>query len=194
MEKRNEYVKNLKHNLKNRVSGWHFLLENRDIDGLTQQLSMLCRELEEIENRIYCENPIVNSVLRIKLGVAKAEQIRKDISIQIPKKMQLDYGDIGVLYGNLLDNAIEACRKLEPEKRFIKLDNKYVDERLILIIRNSKVPERNETLETTKKERDMHGRGISSVRKVVESYNGVSEFKDMGDTFEVSIILYGVEI
>lgn len=193
VEKRNEYVKTLKHNLKNRVSGWHFLLENRDIDGLKKQLTMLCRELEEIDNQIYCENPIVNSVLRIKLGIARAEQIQKDISIRIPKKMQLDYGDIGVLYGNLLDNAIEACCKLEIGKRFIQLDNKYVDGKLILLIRNSKIADKNESLETTKKDRDMHGRGISSVRKVVDSYNGVVEFKDMGDIFEVSVILYGIE-
>lgn len=194
VEKRNEYVKNLKHNLKNRVSGWHFLLENRDIEGLNRQLTVLCRELEAIDNQIYCENPIVNSVLRIKFGIAKVEQIQTDISIRIPKKMQLDYGDIGVLYGNLLDNAIEACRKLEIETRFIQLDNKYVDGKLLLVIRNSKILEKNDSLETTKEERDMHGRGIHSVRKVVDAYNGVIDFKDQGNTFEVSLILYGIEV
>lgn len=194
VEKRNEYVKNLKHNLKNRVSGWHFLLENRDYDGLNTQLAVLCRELEEIDNQIYCENPIVNSVLRIKLGIARAEGIRKEISIRIPKQMQLDYGDIGVLYGNLLDNAIEACRKLEVEKRFLKLDNKYVDGKLILIIRNSKILDKNETLVTSKRDHDMHGRGILSVRKVVEAYDGVIDFKDFGDEFEVSVMLYGIEV
>lgn len=108
--------------------------------------------------------------------------------------MQLDYGDIGVLYGNLLDNAIEACRKLEQEKRFLKLDNKYVEGKLMLIIRNSKVPDKNEALETTKRERDMHGRGISSVCKVVDAYNGVIDFEDYGEEFEVSVMLYGIEI
>lgn len=142
------------------------MLENRDIYGLNRQLTVLCRELEAIDNQIYCENPIVNSVLRIKFGIAKVEQIQTDISIRIPKKMQLDYGDIGVLYGNLLDNAIEACRKLEIETRFIQLDNKYVDGKLLLVIRNSKISEKNDSLETTKEERDMHGRGIHSVRKV----------------------------
>ncbi|MDD3138492.1 MAG: GHKL domain-containing protein [Lachnospiraceae bacterium] len=194
LEKRNEYVKNLKHNLKNRVSGWHFLLEQEDIEGLKQQLTVLCKELEEIDNQIYCENPIVNSVLRLKLGIAKAEQIKKDISIRIPKKMQLDYGDIGVLYGNLLDNAIEACRKLEPDKRFIKLENKYIDGKLLLIIQNSKLPQKNEVLETTKKDKDLHGRGIFSVRKVVEAYNGTADFQDQGDVFEVAVMLYGIEM
>ena len=193
LEKRNEYIKTLKHNLKNRVSGWHYLLEQEDMEGLNKQLAALCKELEEIDNRIYCENPIVNSVLRLKLGIAKSEQIQKDISIQIPKKMQLDYGDIGVLYGNLLDNAIEACRKLPPEKRFIKLENKYIDGKLLLIIRNSKQPEKNETLETTKDNREMHGRGITSVQKVVEAYDGTADFRDFGDVFEVTVMLYGIE-
>lgn len=194
LEKRNEYVQNLKHNLKNRVSGWYHLLEKEDLDGLKSQLTGLCRELESMDDRIYCANPIVNSVLRIKLGIARKENIRKEISIQIPKKMQLDYGDIGVLYGNLLDNAIEACRKLDEDKRFIKLENKYIDGKLLLVIQNSKQPERNEEMVTTKKDKEMHGRGISSVRKVVKNYEGTAEFTDKGEIFEVSVLLYGIQL
>ena len=33
--------------------------------------------------------------------------------------------DIGVLYGNLVDNAVEACSKVPEEQRFVKIENKY---------------------------------------------------------------------
>ena len=39
--------------------------------------------------------------------------------------MQLDHGDIGVLYGNLVDNAVEACSKVPEGQRFVKIENKY---------------------------------------------------------------------
>ena len=36
--------------------------------------------------------------------------------------MQLDHGDIGVLYGNLVDNAVEACSKVPEGQRFVKIE------------------------------------------------------------------------
>ena len=83
------------------------------------------QEFEQIDEKQYSDNPIVDSVLRIKFGRAKARGIKVETSIRIPKKMQLDHGDIGVLYGNLVDNAVEACSKVPEEQRFVKIENKY---------------------------------------------------------------------
>lgn len=116
-----------------------------------------------------------------------------DTQIHIPKRMQVEYGDIGVLYGNLLDNAIEACRKLPEAGRFIRIENKYVSGRLLLVVTNSKENEKNKHLKTTKKDTYTHGYGIASVRRVVEKYNGVVQFKDNGITFEVSVMMYGID-
>lgn len=108
--------------------------------------------------------------------------------------MQLERGDIGVLYGNLLDNAIEACRKVPEGKRFIRLENKYQSGKLLLVITNSKTMEKNENLKTTKKDSYSHGRGILSVQRVAEKYNGTAGFTDKGEVFEASVILYGIEV
>lgn len=193
VEKRNEYVHNLKHDMKNKLIGLHYLLEQGDMQGLSEQLNGYCRELEKIDENSYSDNPVVDSVLRTKLGVAKSEGVRIDTSVRIPKQMQLEHGDIGVLYGDLLDNAIEACRKLEPEKRFIRIENKFTSGKMLLIIENSKTGEKNESLKTTKKDNYSHGRGIHSVRKVVEKYSGTITFTDKGEVFEVSAMLYGIE-
>ena len=172
VERRNEYVHNLKHDMKNKLIELHYLLEKGDIQGVAGQLSIYCDELEKIDENNYCNNPIVDSVLRIKFGVAKSDKIKINTTIRIPKQMQLEHGDIGVLYGNLLDNAIEACRKVEDYRRFIRIENKFTEGKLLLIVENSKTEERNESLKTTKKDNYSHGRGIHSVRKVVEKYNG----------------------
>lgn len=193
VDKRNEYVHNLKHDMKNKLIELHYLLEKGDIQGVAGQLFIYCDELEKIDENNYCNNPIVDSVLRIKFGVAKSDKIKIDTTIRIPKQMQLEHGDIGVLYGNLLDNAIEACRKVEEDRRFIRIENKFTEGKLLLIVENSKTGERNESLKTTKKDNYSHGRGIHSVRKVVEKYNGTVTFTDKGEIFEVSTMLYGIE-
>lgn len=108
--------------------------------------------------------------------------------------MQLDHGDIGVLYGNLVDNAVEACSKVPEGQRFVKIENKYQSGILLLVITNSKTGKKNKSLKTTKKDNIRHGHGVQGVRKVVEKYNGTVSFTDKGDIFEVSAMLYGIEV
>lgn len=194
LEKQNKYVHKLKHDMKNMLLGFHYFLEKGDMQRLSEGLNEYCKELGKMDESSYSDNPIVDTVLRTKLGVAKTESIKVETSIRIPKQMQLEHGDIGVLYGNLLDNAIEACCKVEPDKRFIRIENKFTAGKMLLIIENSKTGERNEELKTTKGDSYSHGHGIHSVRKVVDKYNGTIIFTDKGEVFEVSAMLYGIEV
>lgn len=192
MEKRNEYVQKLKHDLKNKLFGLYHLIVAGDTGTLLEQIQIFCKELEQIDADSYTANPSVDTVLRIKLGMAKTEGIRVDFQILIPKHLQIDYGDVGVLYGNLLDNAIEASRKVPEKERFISVENKYQSGKLLLVITNRKENRKNKRLRTTKNDTDSHGHGIASVRRVVEKYNGVIQFKDNGTTFEASVMLYEI--
>lgn len=191
-EKRNKYVQDLKHDLNNRLLGLRHLILSGDMETLEQQVRSISSELEQIDADSYSENPAVDSVLRIKFGIAKAEGIKVDTMIRIPQQVGMEYGDIGVLYGNLLDNALEACRKVPPEVRFIRLENRYLSGKLILVVTNSKERGINKELKTTKEDSCSHGRGIASVRRVVEKYNGAVKFTDKGEIFEVSAMLYGI--
>lgn len=191
-EKRNAYVHKLKHDMENRLLGFYHLVAAGDTETLLEQITVFGRELGQADADSCSVNPSVDTVLRFKLGVAKAEGIKTDVQIHIPGKMQIEYGDIGVLYGNLLDNAIEACRKVPGTERFIRVENKYVSGSLLLVITNSKEKGQNSRLKTTKKDTDIHGYGIASVRRVVEKYSGVVQFTDKGTAFEVSVMLYGI--
>jgi len=194
VEERNEYVQILKHDLKNRMTGLYYLLENGEMNQIKEQLGQMYEELGAVDDSHYSDNPVVDSILRMKAGIAKKTDILMKSSVFLPKKMQMDTGDIGVLYGNLLDNALEACQKVKKENRYIQIENKYVDGKLILIIENSKNSEKNPGLSTTKEDVYSHGRGISSVKKVVEKYNGTVSFSDKGDRFEAAVMLYGIGI
>lgn len=193
-EKQNKEVQKLKHDMKHKLHELYHLVENSDGQELSEKIGAMCMEFEQIDEKQYSDNPIVDSVLRIKFGRAKARGIKVETSIRIPKQMQLDNGDIGVLYGNLVDNAVEACSKVPEGQRFVKIENKYQFGILLLIITNSKTGKKNKSLKTTKKDNIRHGHGVQSVRKVVEKYNGTVSFTDKGDIFEVSAMLYGIEV
>ena len=193
-EKQNKEVQKLKHDMKHKLHELYYLVENSDGQELSEKIGAMCKEFEQIDEKQYSDNPIVDSVLRIKFGRAKARGIKVETSIRIPKQMQLDHGDIGVLYGNLVDNAVEACSKVPEGQRFVKIENKYQSGILLLVITNSKTGKKNKSLKTTKKDNIRHGHGVQSVRKVIEKYNGTVSFTDKGDIFEVSAMLYGIEV
>lgn len=193
-EKQNKEVQKLKHDMKHKLHELYHLVENSDGQELSEKIGAMCKEFEQIDEKQYSDNPIVDSVLRIKFGRAKARGIKVETSIRIPRQMQLDHGDIGVLYGNLVDNAVEACSKVPEGQRFVKIENKYQSGILLLVITNSKTGKKNKSLKTTKKDNIRHGHGVQSVRKVIEKYNGTVSFTDKGDIFEVSAMLYGIEV
>ncbi|NBK91709.1 GHKL domain-containing protein [bacterium 1XD21-13] len=100
--------------------------------------------------------------------------------------------ELGILLGNLLDNAIEACEKCELGKREIKLHiwNVRYMFMLNLINSSSKSPEvREQQFITDKKEKNAHGMGVEQVRRIVDKYGGDINFQYSGEHFETNVIV-----
>ena len=96
------------------------------------------------------------------------------------------------LVAKVCRNTIEACSFVELDRRFIRMKSKMMNGNLIISVINSKQEKRNVDLVTTKPDKENHGRGVRSIRKVVDKYDGTIEFEDKGDTFDVTGILYEV--
>ena len=107
--------------------------------------------------------------------------------------------DMGIILNNLLDNAIEACEKLETGKGFIRLSLKQKKQFLILYIENSfdgSAPVRKgSSLPDTTKQSILpeiiteHGIGLENVRDIAERYFGGINIKVKGDVFHVTVML-----
>ena len=160
----------------------------QDMERYQEQIQDI-RLAEEI---IYSANPVVNAILKVKSVKAKEKEIPMQVTTLLPQRVSVDIGDMGVLYGNLLDNAIEAAIAVEQEKRYVHVESKFQEGRLLLSIKNSKPSGTSSYQQTNKKDKIKHGRGIRSVRKVAEKYGGELLLKDQGEHFEAVLLLNGV--
>lgn len=160
----------------------------QDMERYQEQIQDI-RLAEEI---IYSANPVVNAILKVKSIKAKEKEIPMQVTTLLPQRVSVDIGDMGVLYGNLLDNAIEAAMAVEQEKRYVHVESKFQEGRLLLSIKNSKPSGTSSYQQTSKKDKIKHGRGIRSVRKVAEKYGGELLLKDQGEHFEAVLLLNGV--
>ena len=81
---------------------------------------------------------------------------------------------------------------MQDKKRFVDVETKYQEGKLLIVICNSKNTDTNLDYTTSKEDKRMHGRGIRSVRKVAEQYGGNLLLEDEGDTFKASLLLTDV--
>lgn len=106
--------------------------------------------------------------------------------------------------GNLLDNAIEACEKLEQEQRYINLTLKKKNHFLLIEVENSfdgkVIWEDGGIVPMTTKQSDLpdilmeHGIGLKNVKDVADHYLGDMDIKIKNDVFKVTVMLQQKEI
>lgn len=101
--------------------------------------------------------------------------------------------DLCVILGNTLDNAIEACEKLQSEdKTIISVICNCNSGFLFLTITNpisEKVVISNNHIATTKEDKTLHGFGLYSLSSVVKKYHGDMELKATDSQFTAEINL-----
>lgn len=93
-KKQNKEVQKLKHDMKHKLHELYHLVENSDGQELSEKIGAMGMEFEQIDENQYSDNPIVDSVLRIKFGRAKARArgIKVETSIRIQSRCSLITG------------------------------------------------------------------------------------------------------
>lgn len=171
----------LRHDTKNHFACMDRLLSQNKYDALKEYFYSLSKEIYALDNQIETGNEIVNQVINIKYAMAHKHQIPMDIQIVLPPHLSIPDHHLCSLVANLLDNAIEASRKIEDPK--IVIEMKMVKDYLSLTIRNKMDPSMQDkalTIRTTKADKKQHGLGRQIIYDIVRRYNGIStrEIKD----------------
>lgn len=93
--------------------------------------------------------------------------------------------DISTIFGNLLDNAIEACRLAEDlEKKKINISVKWKNELLVIHITNSRMNGGNKN-----SKKKIYGYGLPNVCNAVKKYGGEISVQEKENEFIVDIII-----
>lgn len=171
---------------------YKMLDERKDFGMVRNTLEDAFHQIRTCERTVYCENPIVNSVLVLKKRLAEEKNIPMQIITYVDKDTGVDPLDLCSLFCNLIDNAIEASEKITDriEERSIKISADCRSGFLILRVENrvQQVPEfRNGTCRTSKStDKELHGLGLKLVRQIVEEYDGRMEIKTAGHKITVT--------
>ena len=140
-------------------------------------------------------NPIIDAILSEKIHTARERGITVKDEIFISQGIEIDSLDGCILFGNIMDNAIEACAKI-PSEEERKIRIKMTSKADMLICRFTNTVHKeiliDKNLKTTKDNAEMHGIGVKNIKKSVEKYGGTVSFEKKEGEFEVSFVLFGV--
>ena len=145
----------------------------------------------------FCDEEVVNAVLTLKKQMAEAEQIRMNISVLIPKNVSVSAPDLCSLFCNLLDNAIEACRRNTTISGYITVKADIVRGGYLVIKTENpceQLPVRdNHFFRTSKENASEHGYGLKLIEQIAEKYHGQVSVKQEQTRFIVSVLLHLTE-
>ncbi len=197
LEEQHSQSERLRHDMKNHIITLSGLCQNKEWEKITGYLQKMQSSGLESGGDI-TGNKAVDALLYQKRKRAEQEGIRWECDVQIPKTCSVHEFGLCVLFGNLLDNALEACGRIQHGKpiscsgqsRFINIQAKTVKNCFLLEVKNSMDPKESyEGRFSGQKNLQGNGIGLLNVRDVADQYDGAVDIEARNGVFVVSILI-----
>lgn len=158
-----------------------------EMEEIQRYLDMLDHDLTNVETVVKTGNRIADAVLNSKLSLAGERQIQVKAKAEIPVLLSVPELDLCVIIGNLLDNAMEACMELPPEKRLIRIYMEMKGNYLYIAMTNTAGGGKKKHFATTKGAG--HGLGLLRVDEVVKRHGGYITRASEAEAFSTEVLL-----
>ncbi len=183
-------TRKLKHDMRNHLMVMTSYINSGDYENAKNYISQILEKLNAVKSYVETGNPLLNHILNDKLEICRQEGI--DVKADIGKAAfdKMKGIDFSAVFSNAVDNAIEHER-LEPKKEIAisVYEKKGYD---VIAVRNrisQSVLESNPNLKSTKADEEKHGYGVSQIREIAESYEGMTDFYEEDGFFIVNVFI-----
>ena len=182
-----------RHDYRNHLQAIQGLVETQSYTALATYLQEIDGSLEKIAFRVNSGNELLDAIINTKISIAEKNDIQFNTDIEIVVNDVMSFIDITILVGNLLDNAIEACLRIDAPDRnkVVSLRIVNLPAELILSVENTTqgiVKSKNQVFATSKLSGD-HGIGMQQIDSIVHKYNGYISRESKQNSFQTIVRL-----
>lgn len=161
-------------------------------EQMRQYLWNLNHDLTEVDTVLKTGNIMVDAILNSKLSLIKSKNITVQAKAVVPSELKLSEIDLCAIIGNLLDNAMEACLRLEnASDRFIRVYIGIVKQQLYICVTNAsgeKMKKSGKGYLSTKAE-PSHGFGLMRIDSLAEKHGGYVNRQSEDGAFATEVML-----
>lgn len=190
LNRRIEEARIARHDLRQHLSVMQSFLQSRDYQKLSDYIHEYSSALPSDSPITYCEDYALNALIVYYEDMAKDHHIRFSANIDYPPESEILSSDAVILFGNLLENALESCMRVSMPDPFIALHVKPMHHMIIVTLDNTCTlyPVHYKDGFVSSKE-SRPGIGTASICRIAEKYNGAAKFEIKNNVFYSSVIL-----
>jgi len=184
-------VRAQRHDLRHQLTVIRSFSERADNAKLTEYLDSLIAEIPSEKAHSYCENDAVNAIVSHYVTIGENQGIDFSVKLVVPGHTeQISDSSLCVIFGNILENAVEACNRMTEGHKFIRLRSRLQYNILTIAMDNSfdgKAVQKDELFFSSK--RNEVGTGLQSVTAMAEKHGGGARFEVNGKVFLSSVYI-----
>lgn len=191
-----EDTRAFRHDINNNLAIIATLMQEKKYDEAEKYVKELNGNIAALSPKIITGDDMLDTLLLSKFSYIKNNNIEFSVKGVIAGGLGWKALDVCTVFSNLIDNAVEACQKIEDtKKRFIEINFRQAELQYIITIKNSvegtkDIKRLNSNSKyTTKEDAVNHGYGMMNVRNVIEKNNAMLQIKCDGEVFETDIIV-----
>lgn len=188
-------IRKVRHEMRNHMTNIKGLISSEHYDEVEKYIQALDESIQTLEYKYTTGNPVTDVLINDKYRQMEELEIRFNIDFQY--QCRIFVYDIAIVLNNLLDNAIEACKKIPIKDRYITLSLKYKNHFVLIEVENAfdgivKWEEKDTLPNTSKIIKDNsieHGIGLKNVKDVTLRYYGDLDIKIKDNIWKVTVLL-----
>lgn len=178
-----------KHDVRHHIALMREYLSKGDYAALDEYLDQYGRSLPDDSPVQFCQNAVANTVLLYFAQQAKTAQVEYIVKTDIPRDIGISDTDISVLLGNMIENALDACKAESSPHKKIVIRASTANDSLCITVDNTftgtlKFSPDGELISTKHKGL---GLGTQSIKSIAEAYGGICRFEAKNGMFFASV-------
>lgn len=184
-------IRQIKHDLKNQIKITEELFYNGNHRQALEHLKKYTSEISGIGDVCYTGISPLDAVINLKGKAASEKGILFQTKISVKEPMQIDEFVLCRILGNALDNAIEACERVDFDNKFILLSLIQNEDKILKIsLLNSSHEMADEyKFITEKNDTKLHGFGLSIMQKSVKKLGGIMSVDYSKGVFALNMLI-----
>ncbi len=182
-------MRGYKHDFHNHLQTLKSYLDAGDAERAREYISELDRQLMDVDTLLKTGNVSLDAILSAKIAQAKSEDVSVTVKANVPDGLTVSDLELSIIVGNLLDNAIEACREAGGE-RFIRIFIGMKGKMLYFSMLNSAGAKRekmNGLFRTAKS--GVHGFGLRRAEAIIKDHGGWVKYNSEDGAFTSEFLI-----
>jgi Signal transduction histidine kinase regulating citrate/malate metabolism len=165
-------------------------INRNELAAAREHIKATLNKVEGAYHRVNTGNLVIDALVTNTLNIGQANGIRIDTKLSLNgQQLTMDRYDLCVVLGNMLDNAIEASKKVKVAEDRYMVIKIHADESTLLIHVHNHMENEVAQLQSQKPNPEYHGIGLTNISRICEKYGGNMTIEAKHRTFHNMVII-----